>query len=117
MQLVKPLADVIPAIAIRAPVTISKIDTKADPLFRETKNAAVVRATAPKPEIIPLTIELTGNKPPPPAAFVATSTPEIRNRTSVAMANAFANLAVMILLLSPYHGIATSIFGCLGYVM
>jgi hypothetical protein len=56
---VKPLVDTTPAIAIRAPVTISKIDTKGDPLFRETKNAAVARATAPKPKIIPLTIELT----------------------------------------------------------
>ena len=35
---VKPLVDITPAIAIRAPVTISKIDTKDDRLFRETKN-------------------------------------------------------------------------------
>jgi hypothetical protein len=34
----KPLVDTAPAIAIRAPVTISKIDTKDDPLFRESKN-------------------------------------------------------------------------------
>jgi hypothetical protein len=54
----KPPVDTTPAIAIRAPVTTSKIDTKDDPLFRETKNAAVARATAPKPKIIPLTIEL-----------------------------------------------------------
>jgi len=34
----KPLVATTPAIAIRAPVTISKIDAKDDPLFRETKN-------------------------------------------------------------------------------
>ncbi len=106
---VKPLVDTTPPIAIRAPVTISKIDTKDDPLFRETKNAAVARATAPKPKIIPLTIELRGNKSSP-AAFVATSAAEIRNRTSAATTDAFANLAIKILLLSPYPGIATSIF-------
>ena len=56
----KLLVDTTPAIAIRAPVTIGKIAIKDDPLFRETKNTAVVRATAPKPKIIPLTIELMG---------------------------------------------------------
>jgi hypothetical protein len=108
---VKPPVDTTPAIAIRAPVTISKIDTKDDPLFRETKNAAVARATAPKPKIIPLTIELRGNKSPP-AAFVAASAPEIRNRTSAATTNAFANLAIkiLLLLLSSYPATATSIF-------
>jgi hypothetical protein len=114
---VKPLVDITPAIVIRVPVTISKIDIKNDLSFIETKNAAVASATAPKPKIIPLTIELSGNKSPPPAAFVVTSTPEIRNRTSAAMANVFANLAIKIHL-SPYLDIAaTSISGCLGYVM
>lgn len=115
---VKPLVDTTPAIAIRVPVTISKIDTIMDLSFMETKNAAVASATAPNPKIIPLTIELSGNKSaPPPAAFVATSTPEIRNRTSAAMANAFANLAVKISF-SPHLDIATtSISGCLGVVM
>jgi hypothetical protein len=94
---VKPLVDTTPAIAIRAPVTINKIDTRKDLCFIETKNAAVASATAPKPKIIPLTIELSGNKSPP-AAFVATSKPEIRNRMSATMANAFANLAVKKLL-------------------
>ncbi|HEX2471601.1 MAG TPA: hypothetical protein VHJ59_02505 [Nitrososphaera sp.] len=94
---VKPLVDSTPAIVIRMPLTINKIDTKNDPSFIETKNAAVASATAPKPKIIPLTIELNGNKLPP-AAFVATSAPEIRNRMSAAMANAFANLAVKELL-------------------
>jgi hypothetical protein len=93
---VKPLVDTIPATAIRVPVTINKIDTKMDLSFVETKNAAVDSATTPKPKIIPLTIELSGNKSPPPAAFVATSTPEIRNIMSAAMANAFANLVVKI---------------------
>ena len=46
---VKPLVDITPAIAIRVPVTISKIDTKIDPSFIETKNAAVPSATDPKP--------------------------------------------------------------------
>jgi hypothetical protein len=91
---VKPLVVIIPAIAIRVPVTINRIDTKMDLSFIETKNAAVANATAPKPKIIPLTIELSGNKSPPPAAFVATSAPDIRNRMSAAMDNAFANLAV-----------------------
>lgn len=91
---VKPLVDTTPAIAIRVPVTINKIDTKNDLSFIETKNAAVASATAPKPKIIPLTIVLSGNKSPPPAAFVATSAPEIRNRMSAAMTNVFANLAV-----------------------
>lgn len=91
---VKPLVDTIPATAIRVPVTINKIDTKMDLSFVETKNAAVDSATAPKPKIIPLTIELSGNKSPP-AAFVATSIPEMRNRMSAATANAFANLVVM----------------------
>ncbi len=59
---VKPLVDTTPAIAIRAPVTINKTDTKMDLLFMETKNAAVASATAPKPKIIPLAIELRGNK-------------------------------------------------------
>jgi hypothetical protein len=90
---VKPLVDTTPAIAIRVPVTINKIDTKNDLSFIETKNAAVASATAPKPKIIPLTIVLSGNKSPP-AAFVATSAPEIRNRMSAAMTNVFANLAV-----------------------
>ena len=99
-----------PAIAIRVPVTINKIDTKIDPLFIETKNAAVATATAPKPKIIPLTIELSGNKSPP-AAFVATSIPEMRNRMSAAMANAFANLVVMIAPSPNYLDIATSIRG------
>ena len=76
----------------------------------DIKNAAVARATAPKPKIIPLTIELRGNKSPPPAAFVATSAPEIRNKTGAAKASAFANLVVKILLLLPYPDIATSIF-------
>ena len=89
----KPLVDIIPAIAIRVPVTINKIDTKNDLSFIETKNAVVASATAPKPKIIPLTIVLSGNKSPP-AAFVATSAPDIRNRMSAAMDNAFANLAV-----------------------
>jgi hypothetical protein len=93
---VKPLVDTIPATTIRVPVTINKIDTKMDLSFVETKNAAVDSATAPKPKIIPLTIELSGNKSPPPAAFVATSTPEIRNIMNAAMANAFANLVVKI---------------------
>src|SRR5215213_5212275 len=113
---VKPLVDTTPAIAISVPVTINKIDTKIDPLFIETKNAVVANATAPKPKIIPLIIELSGNKSPPPAAFVATSTPETRNSTSAAMANAFANLTVKVPL-SPYLDIATLISGCLGYVM
>lgn len=93
---VKPLVDTIPATAIRVPVTINKIDTKMDLSFVETKNAAVDSATTPKPKIIPLTIELSGNKSPPPAAFVATSTPEIRNIMSAAMAKPFANLVVKI---------------------
>ncbi len=93
---VKPLVDTIPATAIRVPVTINKIDTKMDLSFVETKNAAVDSATTPKPKIIPLTIELRGNKSPPPAAFVATSTPEIRNIMSAAMAKPFANLVVKI---------------------
>jgi hypothetical protein len=59
---VKPLVDTIPATAIRVPVTINKIDTKMDLSFVETKNAAVDSTTAPKPKIIPLTIELSGNK-------------------------------------------------------
>jgi hypothetical protein len=113
---VKPLVDTTPAIAISVPVTINKIDTKIDPLFIETKNAVVANATAPKPKIIPLIIELSGNKSPPPAAFVATSTPETRNSTSAAMANAFANLTVKVPL-STYLDIATLISGCLGYVM
>ena len=113
---VKPLVDTTPAIAISVPVTINKIDTKIDPLFIETKNAVVANAIAPKPKIIPLIIELSGNKSPPPAAFVATSTPETRNSTSAAMANAFANLTVKVPL-SPYLDIATLISGCLGYVM
>ena len=90
---VKPLVVIIPAITIRVPVTINKIDTKNDLSFIETKNAVVASATAPKPKIIPLTIVLSGNKSPP-AAFVATSAPDIRNRMSAAMDNAFANLAV-----------------------
>jgi len=62
----KPLADTTPVIVINAPVTISKIATKDDdPLFMEIKNAAVARATAPKPKIIHLTIELRDNKSPP----------------------------------------------------
>ena len=93
---VKPLVDTTPAIAIRVPVTINKIDTKKDLLFVETKNAAVASATAPKPKIIPLTIELNGNKSPPAAFVATTSAPEIRNRRRAAMANAFANLAVKI---------------------
>jgi hypothetical protein len=115
---VKPLVDTTPAIAIREPVRINNVDTKNDGLFMETKNDAVARATAPKPKIIPLTIELSGNKStPPPAAFVATSIPEIKNRTSAAMANAFANLAIKIHL-PPYLDIAaTSVSGCLGNVM
>ncbi len=113
---VKPLVDTTPAIAIRVPVTINKIETKIDPLVIERKNAAVASATAPKPKIIPLTIELSGNKSPPPAAFVATSTPEIRNIMSAAMTNAFANLVVKISL-SPYLDIPTSVSGHLGYVM
>jgi hypothetical protein len=80
-----------------------------DPCFIETKNAAVASATAPKPKIIPLTIVLSPNNWPP-AAFVATSAPEIKNKMSAAMANAFANLAVKIPL-SPYLDIATSICG------
>jgi hypothetical protein len=110
---VKPLVDTTPAIAIREPVAINKIDTKIDPLFMETKNAAVPNATAPKPKIIPLIIVLSGNKSPPDA-FVATSIPEIRNRTSAAIANAFANLKI---LFSPSPDYATSIFDCLGYVV
>ena len=93
---VNPLVDTTPAITIRVPVIINKIDTKVDPLFTETKNAAVASATAPKPKIIPLTIELSGNKSRPPGAFVATSTPKMRNRISAAMANAFANLVVKV---------------------
>jgi hypothetical protein len=53
---VKPIVDTTPAITIIVPVTINKIDTKVDPLFTETKDAAVARATAPKPKSIPLTI-------------------------------------------------------------
>ena len=53
---VKPIVDTTPAITIIVPVTISKIDTKVDPLFTETKDAAVARATPPKPKSIPLTI-------------------------------------------------------------
>ncbi|MDQ3852915.1 MAG: hypothetical protein M3299_08790 [Thermoproteota archaeon] len=114
---VKPLVDITPAIAIMVPVTINKINTKMDLSFIETKNAAVSNATAPKPKIIPLIIELSGNKSvPPPAAFVATSAPEIRNSTSAAMADAFANLAVKFRF-SPYLDIATSISGCIEYVM
>lgn len=94
---VKPLVDITPAIAIRVPVTINKIDTKMDLSFVETKNAAVASATAPKPKIIPLTIVLSPNNWAP-AAFVATSAPEIRNRMSAAMANAFASLVVKELL-------------------
>jgi hypothetical protein len=112
---VKPLVETTPAVAIRVPVTINKIDIKIGPLVIERKNAAVASATAPKPKIIPLTIVLSGNKSPP-AAFVATSTPEIRNRTSAAMANALANLAIKIPL-SPYLDIAASLLGCLEYVM
>ena len=114
---VKALVDITPAIAIRVPVTISKIDTKKDLSLIETKNAAVASATAPKPKTMPLTIVLRPNNWPP-AAFVATSTPEIKNRTSAAMANAFASLAIKVCHPSPYLDIATtSISGCLGYVI
>lgn len=39
---VKPLVDTIPAITIRVPVTINKIDTKMDLSFVETKNALLL---------------------------------------------------------------------------
>jgi hypothetical protein len=106
---VKPLVDTIPAIAIRVPLTINKIDTKVERSFIETRNAAVASATAPKPKIIPLTIVLSP-KNWPPAAFVTASILEIRNRMSAAMANPFAILAVKISL-SAYLDIATSICG------
>jgi hypothetical protein len=94
---VKPLVDTTPAIPIRMPVTINKIDTKIDLSFIETKNAPVASATAPKPKIIPLTIVLSPNNWAP-AAFAATSAPEIRNIISAAMDNAFASLVVKELL-------------------
>src|ERR671931_1492869 len=85
-----------PPIAIRMPFTINKADTSRDLSPIETKNAAVERATAVPPNIIPLTIVSIGRNPPPFAPFDAASAPYIKSRTNAIMEKASASLRDMV---------------------